>query len=58
MARSQSLLNVLSLVEAAKEELPVEQQFLNDLKASIELQDKKNLRQPRIQDEEILIIKE
>ena len=46
MTRSQSLLNVLSLVEAAKEELPVEQQFLNDLKASIELQDKKNLRQP------------
>ena len=46
MARSQSLLNVLSLVEAAKEELPVEQQFLNDLKASIELQDKKNSRQP------------
>lgn len=46
MAKSQALLNVLNLVDAAKEELPVEQQFLNDLKASIEIQDSKNARKP------------
>ena len=46
MAKSQALLNVLNLVDAAKEELPVEQQFLNDLKASIEIQDSKNSRKP------------
>lgn len=44
MARSQVLLNVLKL--ASTEELPVEQQFLNDLKASIEIQDEKNARKP------------
>lgn len=44
MARSQALLNVLKL--ASVEELPVEEQFLNDLKASIELQDQKESRQP------------
>lgn len=46
MAKSQALLNVLNLVDAAKEELPVEVQFLNDLKASIELQDRKQIRKP------------
>lgn len=46
MARSQALLNVLNLVDAAKEELPVEQQFLNDLKASIEKQDEMGNRKP------------
>lgn len=46
MAKSQALLNVLNLVDAAKEELPVEQQFLNDLKASIEIQDSKGQRKP------------
>lgn len=46
MARSQALLNVLNLVDAAKEELPIEQQFLNDLKASIELQDQKSSHKP------------
>lgn len=44
MARSQALLNVLNLANA--QELPIEQQFLNDLKASIELQDVKNSRKP------------
>lgn len=46
MARSQSLLNVLNLVDASVQELPIEQQFLNDLKASIEIQDEKNKRTP------------
>ena len=46
MAKSQALINVLNLVDAAKEELPVEQQFLNDLKASIEIQDEKGSRKP------------
>lgn len=46
MPRSQALLNVLNLVDAAKEELPVEQQFLNDLKASIEMEDQKGIRKP------------
>ena len=44
MARSQALLNVLNLANV--EELPIEQQFLNDLKASIEKEDKKNSRKP------------
>ena len=46
MAKSQSLLNVLNLVDASVQELPIEQQFLNDLKASIEIQDQKNSRKP------------
>lgn len=46
MAKSQALLNVLNLVDAAKEELPVEEQFLRDLKASIERQDELNSRKP------------
>ena len=44
MARSQALLNVLKL--ASVQELPIEQQFLNDLKASIELEEVKNSRMP------------
>lgn len=44
MARSRALLNVLNL--ASVEELPIEKQFLNDLRASIELQDQKNSRKP------------
>lgn len=35
MARS-SLKNIMKLIDAANEEVPIEQQFLNDLKASIE----------------------
>lgn len=46
MARSGALLNVLNLVNAEVEELPIEQQFLNDLKASIELQDQKSGYKP------------
>lgn len=44
MARSKALLNVLNLVDAATQELPIEKQFLNDLKASIELEDSKQKR--------------
>lgn len=44
MARSRALLNVLNLVN--KEELPIERQFLDDLKASIELDDQKGQRKP------------
>lgn len=44
MARSNALLNVLNLV--SQEELPIERQFLNDLKASIEKDDKKGSRKP------------
>ena len=46
MPRSRALLNVLNLVDASVEELPVELQFLNDLKASIELTDSKGERKP------------
>ena len=45
MARN-SLKNVIRLVESAKEEVPVEQEFLNDLKRSIELSASKNTRKP------------
>ena len=45
MAR-QALKNVCRLIEAAKEKLPVEQEFLTDLKRSIELTDEKNSRKP------------
>ena len=41
MARN-SLKNIFNLIDVAKEELPVEQAFLNDLKRSIELNDKNN----------------
>ena len=43
MARS-SLKNIFSIIDTAKEELPVEQSFLNDLKRSIELTADKNSR--------------
>lgn len=42
----QSLKSVCRLIDAAKEEIPVEQKFLNDLKRSIELTDEKNSRKP------------
>ena len=43
MARSKALLNVLNMVN---EDIAVEQQFLNDLKASIELSETKDKRKP------------
>ena len=46
MARSQALKNLFNLIDASVEELPVEQQFLNDLRASIEMNDVKNARKP------------
>ena len=45
MARN-SLKNVCRLIETAKETLPVEQDFLNDLKRSIEMTADKNTRLP------------
>lgn len=45
MARS-SLKNVMRLIDTAKETLPPEQDFLNDLKRSIELNDAKGHRLP------------
>ena len=45
MARS-SLKNICRLIETAKETLPPEQDFINDLKRSIELNDEKNSRTP------------
>lgn len=45
MAR-QSLKNVCRLIEVAKQELPVEQSFLNDLRRSIEMSEEKNSRKP------------
>lgn len=45
MARN-SLKNVMRLIETVKETLPPEQDFLNDLKRSIELTDEKNYRLP------------
>ena len=41
-----SLKNVIKLIQASKEELPVEQSFLSDLKRSIELEDEKQRRKP------------
>ena len=46
MARSQALLNILNLVDASTEQMPIEQQFLCDLRASIEMQDAKEGRKP------------
>lgn len=46
MARSQVLNNIMNLIDIAREELPVEKQFLCDLQASIEKQDEKNSRKP------------
>ena len=45
MAR-EALKNVLRLIEQTKEELPIEQAFIEDLKRSIELDDRKNARKP------------
>lgn len=45
MAR-QSLKNIIRLIDAAKEQVPVEQEFLADLKRSIELNDEKGRRLP------------
>lgn len=45
MAR-QSLKNVIRLIDSAKEQVPVEQEFLADLKRSIELNDEKGRRLP------------
>lgn len=45
MARN-SLKNVCRLIQAAQEQIPVEEAFLGDLKRSIELTDAKNQRQP------------
>lgn len=41
-----SLKNVMRLIDTAKKELPPEQDFLNDLKRSIEMNDEKNNRLP------------
>ena len=46
MPRSKALLNVLNLIDASVGELPVEKQFLNDLKMSIERNDEKGQRKP------------
>lgn len=45
MAR-QSLKNVCRLIDSMKQELPKEQEFLNDLKRSIEMPEQKNKRAP------------
>lgn len=45
MARN-SLKNVCRLIQVAQETIPVEQEFLSDLKRSIELTDQKNTRKP------------
>ena len=45
MARN-SLKNVIKLIERANTDVPIEQQFLSDLKRSIELEDTKNARVP------------
>lgn len=47
MAR-QALKNVCRLIEAAKETLPVEIEFLNDLRRSIEITDEKNSPKPSL----------
>lgn len=43
---NKSLKNVMKLLERANVDVPVERQFLDDLKRSIELDDKKNARKP------------
>ena len=45
MARS-SLKSVIRAIEKANTEVPIEQQFIDDLKRSIELEDMKNARKP------------
>ena len=44
MARSRALINVLNMVN--QDEKPVEKQFLDDLRASIEIEDQKGSRKP------------
>lgn len=46
MLRTRAAINVLNMVKTGKEEIPVEKQFLNDLKASIEIQDAKSAYKP------------
>lgn len=43
---NKSLKNVMKLLERVNTDVPVERQFLEDLKRSIELDDKKNARKP------------
>ena len=43
---SKSMKNVLKLIERANTDVPVERQFLEDLKRSIEISDQKNARKP------------
>lgn len=43
-----SLKNVISLIESANKDVPVEEQFLTDLKRSIEMSDVKNARKPSL----------
>ena len=43
---NKSMKNVLKLIERANTNVPVERQFLDDLRRSIELEDKKNARKP------------
>ena len=45
MART-SLAQLVKLIDAEIEDLPVEEQFLNDLRRSIEMSDRKNARKP------------
>jgi len=45
MARK-SLNNVIKLLDRANKDVPIEQQFLDDLKKSIEISDQKNARKP------------
>ena len=45
MSRS-ALKNVAKLIERANKQIPIEQQFLDDLKRSIEIEDVKNARKP------------
>lgn len=47
MARN-SLKNICRLIEAVKQEQPVEQAFITDLKRSIEMTDNKNARKPSL----------
>ena len=41
-----SLKSVCRLIQSIKEEIPIEKQFVEDLKRSIELNDKKESRKP------------
>lgn len=46
MGRRDSLKNIFQLIDSAKNELPVEEDFLNNLKRSIEMDADKNSRKP------------